>query len=164
MYDALKRLQAGQGRCWCLPEYSVLHLFQTWKPAQQQIAVCRQSMPMALVNCTLQILPDYCSFKHITILLEHWYQLSGQPYTSHTQHMANSSREAVEPIKHRHRLALVFGSQLSVDIQHLMPIAYVGMPHDLAQTDCVTTKHCGTAADRSMHSMSVQSGLTKTAS
>lgn len=57
VYDALKQLQAGQGRCWRLPEHSVMHLCQTWKPAQQQIAVCRRCMPMAFVSCTLQNLP-----------------------------------------------------------------------------------------------------------
>ncbi len=155
VYDALKQLQAGQGRCWRLPEHSVMHLFQTWKPAQQQIAICRRCMPMALVSCTLQNLPDHCSFKHITILLVYCYQVSGQPYTAHTQHATNSSREAVESVKHRHSLALVFDSQLRVDIQHLVPIAYAGMPHDLAQTECATTQHCVTATDRSMHSMSV---------
>jgi len=41
--------QYQQGEC-----HSVMHLFQTWKPTQQQNVVGRQCMPVALVSCTLQ--------------------------------------------------------------------------------------------------------------
>ena len=115
VHDALKPLQAGQRRCWLLPErlvlgqqhlqtasfaaessaastlchqcqqgecHSVMHLSQTWKPAQQQIAFRGQCMPMGLVSCTLQDLLDHCCLKHSTILLVSCYQIAGQPCTA----------------------------------------------------------------------------------
>ncbi len=134
VYNALKRLQAGQGRCWRLPEHSVMHLFQTWKPAQQQIAVCRRCMPMAFVSCTKSTLtiaashaPPYCLYtatKFQDSLIQH-------THTTCNKLQQRSSRTGT--VLH---LCFMVSSELT-DIQHLVPIAYAGMPHDLAQTECL---------------------------